>query len=240
MLEPAEIVERAEAFFSSGLLAGLKVLVTAGPTREAIDPVRFLSNGSSGKMGYALAEAAREAGADVTLVSGPVSLSAPVGVTCLPVTSAQDMLSEVMRNVAECDIFLAVAAVADYRCAQIADQKLPKKDQSMSLALERNPDIAASVAQLAKRPFIVGFAAETHDVIAHANAKRKQKGMDLIIANCVGDGIGMYSDENAVTVLGEQLNLSFPLMSKKELAKQLITMMTEEYRKYHDRQTCAA
>jgi phosphopantothenoylcysteine decarboxylase/phosphopantothenate--cysteine ligase len=180
-------------------------------------------------MGYALAEAAREAGARVTLISGPVSLSVPDRVDNVPVVSAQEMHDAVMRNMVDCDIFLAVAAVSDYRCEMVADHKAPKQE-TMMLKLESNPDILAEVGKLNKPPFTVGFAAETHDVIAKAAAKRERKSADLIIANRVGNGLGMYSDDNAVTVLGKEIELAFPLTPKHQLARQLIAVIAEQFR----------
>lgn len=229
MLDPIEIVKKMRANFATGCLAGLRVLVTAGPTHEAIDPVRFISNGSSGKMGYALAEAAREAGAKVTLVSGPVNITKPLEVEYISVISAQEMYAAVMRNIMEYDIFLSVAAVSDYRCHEIAEQKIHKKDAVMQLVLERNPDIVSTVSQLPKKPFIVGFAAETEKVIANAKAKRQQKRMDMIIANQVGDDIGMGSDENAVTVIGSQAEVTLPSTTKSKLARQLVDIIAKEY-----------
>ena len=231
MLEPVEIREKLNSLFATGELAGLKVLVTAGPTHEAIDPVRFITNGSSGKMGYALAEAARAAGAAVTLISGPVSLASPERMDCIPVVSAQEMYDAVMRKVAEYDIFLAVAAVGDYHCQTVAAQKIHKNEAAMQLILERNPDIAGSVGQLSSRPFIVGFAAETEDVVGQAQAKRKRKNMDMIIANRVGGGIGMGSEDNEVTVIGPDAAVNLPPTPKRKLARQLITMIATEFKR---------
>lgn len=228
LLEPAEILEKLSALFATGQLAGLNVLVTAGPTHEAIDPVRFITNGSSGKMGYALAEAAREAGANVTLISGPVSIEKPQSVALISVVTAQEMYDAVMRKIPECDIFLAVAAVSDYRCKTISDQKIHKDQADATLELERNPDIAASVGQLPVKPFIVGFAAETENVVEQAQAKRQRKKMNMIIANRVGGGVGMGAEENEVTVVGKQTT-NLPLMTKQKLARELIAMIAMEY-----------
>lgn len=230
MLEPMEIVEKVDALFATGLLAGLHVVVTAGPTHEAIDPVRYIANGSSGKMGYALAEAAREAGARVTLISGPVSLPVPRHVERQSVVSAQEMYDAVMKNMPECDIFLAVAAVADYRSQTIAPVKLHKENEVMTLTLERNPDIVASVTQLDKKPFVVGFAAETDHVIEQARAKRQRKQMDMIIANQVGNGKGIGSDDNAVTVMTPRGEIAIETMPKPQLARALITIISTEYK----------
>lgn len=230
MLEPAEIVEQAASVFAGGLLAGLKVVITAGPTHEAIDPVRYITNGSSGKMGYALAEAAHEAGADVTLISGPVHLSVPDGVTCSQVVTAQEMVDEVMKNIAGCDILLAVAAVGDYRCASPASQKIHKQDADISLLLTRNPDIAAEVGRLSQKPFLVGFAAETERVIEQAKAKRERKNMDMIVANQVGGSMGMGSDENQVTIITAATEMVLPIMSKTQLARQIVSRIAQAFK----------
>lgn len=230
MLEPLEILDRLGAVFASGALSGLRVLITAGPTQEAIDPVRFITNGSSGKMGYALSEAAREAGASVTLVSGPVQLETPASIKVLNVVTAKEMYDEVMRNIGDCDIFLAVAAVSDYRCQTISGQKIHKSEALETLSLERNPDIVANVATLAKKPFIVGFAAETENVVEAAQQKRKRKNMNMIIANDVSGGMG--KDENEVTVISEKGMTRFPSMSKCKLARELIKLIAKEF--HHD------
>lgn len=231
MLEPVEIVKKLDEFFSTGALAGLNVIVTAGPTHEAIDPVRFITNGSSGKMGYALAEAAREAGANVTLISGPVAIKAPSHLEMVSVVTAQEMYDSVMRKISDCDIFLAVAAVGDYRAATIAPQKIHKQETAMELRLERNPDIVASVATLPSRPFIVGFAAETENVIQQAKEKRQRKQMDMIVANQVGHGMGMGSDDNAVVVISQQNEINFPSTPKHKLARQLIAVIADEFKR---------
>ena len=229
MLAPEAIVTELNQLFATGTLAGLRVLVTAGPTHEAIDPVRYLTNGSSGKMGFALAEAAREAGAVVTLVSGPVSLLGPAQMNYVPVVSAQAMYEAVMSRVAECDLFLSVAAVSDYRCETIAGQKIHKGEATLQLKLIQTPDIIAAVGQLdaKQRPFIVGFAAETENVLAQAALKRQRKKMDMIIANRVD--VGMGGDENAVSVLSEQGQVDLPLSSKTQLARQLVEMVAKAY-----------
>lgn len=227
MLEPADIRDKVSQLFATGALAGCRVTVTAGPTHEAIDPVRYLTNGSSGKMGYALAEAATEAGAEVTLISGPVHLPVPSRVNCVSVVTAQEMHDAVMKKMPECDILLAVAAVSDYRCQTIAKQKLHKTDAAMQLALERNPDIVASVAALPRKPFIVGFAAETEEVVEQARAKRARKKMDMIVANSVS--VGMGGDENAVTLISAKDEVTLPTMTKSKLARQLIEMIAKKF-----------
>ncbi|HSW93126.1 MAG TPA: bifunctional phosphopantothenoylcysteine decarboxylase/phosphopantothenate--cysteine ligase CoaBC [Gammaproteobacteria bacterium] len=232
MLEPAELLESLAGLFTTGSLSGQHVLITAGPTREAIDPVRYITNASSGKMGYALASAAIEAGARVTLVSGPVSLPVPDRVRLLSVITAQDMFDAVMAEVAGCDIFLSVAAVADYHCKTISPQKIAKTAESLTLSLMRNPDILATVAALPKRPFVVGFAAETENLLANATAKLKNKKLDMIIANQVGDHLGFEQDDNAVVVITEEKQQAFSSMAKPRLARELISYISEEVKKH--------
>lgn len=229
MLEPTELVARVCDIFATGRLAGRRVLITAGPTQEAIDPVRYISNASSGKMGYALAVAAEEAGAAVTLVSGPVQLAKLARVKTIDVVSADDMLAAVMGEVANCDIFLSVAAVSDYRCKKVSAQKIKKESATLSLELERNPDIVAEVAKLEKRPYVVGFAAETENVITYAKTKMQQKKLDMIIANQVGRAdVGIGSDDNAVTVLWQKEQREFAKMPKQQLARELIELIASQ------------
>lgn len=224
MLEPLEIVERVSGLFNTGALAGKRVVITAGPTQEAIDPVRYISNASSGKMGYALATAAMEAGADVTLISGPVNLAKPAHIQCVDVVSAQEMMNAVMAQIKECDIFIGVAAVADYRCKTIATQKISKtKMETLNLILEKNPDIVASVAQSTPRPFVVGFAAETENLLENANRKLQNKKLDMIVANQAEESIGQ--DDNVVTVLWKNQQKNFPKMDKSKLARELIDLI---------------
>ncbi len=227
MLEPLELVARTAQIFTTGVLAGKRVVITAGPTQEPIDPVRYISNASSGKMGYALAEAAQEAGAEVILVSGPVNLLAPVRVKCISVISAQDMLDQVMANVNNADIFIGVAAVADYRCKEVATQKIAKsKVESLTLALERNPDIVANVAGLKPRPFVVGFAAETENMLDNAKAKLINKKLDMIVANQAQQSIG--ADDNEVTVLWDGHSQVLERMSKQKLARELVCIIAQK------------
>ena len=238
MLEPLEIAELASRFFAtkdvyaeqeSQPLAGQSVLITAGPTREAIDPVRYISNHSSGKMGFALAKAAADMGADVTLVAGPVNLATPEGVTRINVESAQNMLDAVMENVDKKDIFIGCAAVADYRVSDIATSKIKKSAEEMQLALVRNPDILATVASLANRPFMVGFAAETHDVEAYARDKLKRKNLNMIAANDVSvTGLGFNADANALRVFWPQGSQDLPATDKLTLARQLLSLIVKE------------
>lgn len=229
MLEAEELVDALAARFESGALAGLRVLVSAGPTREAIDPVRFISNHSSGKMGYALAEAAAEAGAVVTLVSGPVALDCPERVNRVFVESAEDMLAA-CREHSDCDIFIATAAVADYRPAGACEQKIKKTQDTMSLELIRNPDILKTLAQLDNGPFTVGFAAETNDVLAYARGKLERKGLNLIVANDVSDAsIGFNSDDNAVTLISADSERTLPQASKQQLARTLVAEIAKAW-----------
>ncbi len=225
MLEPAELLQRIQSAFSPlrGQLSGKRVLVTAGPTREDLDPVRFISNRSSGRMGYAVAEAARDAGAEVFLVSGPVNLAAPLGVELIPAYSAQQMLDAVMAKVQDCDIFISAAAVADYRAADIATHKIKKKADDMVIQLTKTTDIIAHVAALPKPPFTVGFAAETQAVAAYAREKLTRKNLDMIAANLVGvEGTGFDSLENALTVLWKEGEVELARNTKTVLAQQLL------------------
>jgi phosphopantothenoylcysteine decarboxylase/phosphopantothenate--cysteine ligase len=221
MLEPEEILEEVIAFFAAKLLAGKKVLITAGPTFEAIDPVRGITNLSSGRMGYALARAARHAGADVTLVSGPVNFAAPQGVDRINVRSALEMHAAVMARAGDADIFIGVAAVADYRVANAAEHKL-KKDTGGTPPIElvENPDILAEVAALKGGPFCVGFAAESQNLEAYAQAKRKKKNIPLIAGNLIQDGFG--GDDNTLVLFDETGAHPLKPAAKSVLASQLI------------------
>ncbi|GFE80886.1 phosphopantothenoylcysteine decarboxylase [Steroidobacter agaridevorans] len=231
MLEPTQIA--AEVFTTrggAGPLQGLKVVVTAGPTREKIDPVRFISNRSSGKMGYAVAEAAREAGAHVVLVSGPVQIPTPRGVERVDVESAEQMLSAVQSNVVGADIFIAAAAVSDYRCREIACEKIKKTSDTLNLALARAPDVLATVSRGEHKPFLVGFAAETEHVERNALTKLINKNLDMIAANKVGDGLAFDKDDNALTVYWQDGKRELSLTSKAALARQLVELIAERYR----------
>ena len=230
MLEPEQLVNNVALHFMPGKLDGVKLLLTAGPTREAIDPVRYISNRSSGKMGYALAEAALKESASVTLVSGPVALPAPQGVQLVAVESAQEMYDAVMQQATLSDIFIACAAVADYRVDQAADHKIKKSADSMSLQLVPNADILAAVSELEQRPFCVGFAAETRQLEKYALGKLKQKNLDMIAANQVGDSnIGFEVDFNQLEVFWPGGRQSIEQASKTEIAKQLIDLIIERY-----------
>ncbi|EGM68371.1 phosphopantothenoylcysteine decarboxylase / Phosphopantothenoylcysteine synthetase [Shewanella sp. HN-41] len=235
MLGPLDIAELATQFFATHdavelkPLAGQSLLITAGPTREAIDPVRYISNHSSGKMGFALAKAAADMGATVTLVSGPVNLSTPEGVTRIDVESAQNMLDAVMDNIDKKDIFIGCAAVADYRISDVATCKIKKSAEEMQLALVRNPDILATVASLPNRPFVVGFAAETHDVETYARDKLKRKNLNMIAANDVSvAGLGFNADANALRVFWPQGSQDLPATDKLTLARQLLSLIVKE------------
>ncbi|MEZ8024918.1 bifunctional phosphopantothenoylcysteine decarboxylase/phosphopantothenate--cysteine ligase CoaBC [Vibrio sp. 1F255] len=231
MLEPMQLVHRCEDFFQPKPLAGRSVLITAGPTREAIDPVRYITNHSSGKMGYALAEAAAKQGATVTLISGPVSLATPNKVNRIDVDSAQQMFDAVAANASQHDIFISCAAVADYRPETIADQKLKKVDgkDDMTIQMVKNPDIVASVASMTEgRPFTVGFAAETQDVEKYARGKLERKNLDMICANDVSvEGQGFNSSSNELHLYWEGGDKSLPLESKDTLGFQILDQIQQ-------------
>lgn len=241
MLEPADITADCAQVFDTGILAGKDIVITAGPTREAIDPVRFISNHSSGKMGYALAEAARDAGARVTIISGPVNLPAPDKVRIVNTISACDMLEASLEAQRACDIFIAAAAVADYRPVQVADQKIKKSGEQIQLSMIRNPDIVATIASREDKPFVVGFAAETRDVAMYARDKLSRKKLDMIIANDVSHtDIGFNSDNNSVTAYWDESEQDFPQMSKSALAKQLIELIAQQYGTENQNETTAS
>jgi phosphopantothenoylcysteine decarboxylase/phosphopantothenate--cysteine ligase len=228
MEAPTVIADAAQSLFATGELAGKRVVITAGPTREALDPVRYISNNSSGKMGYALAQAAVDAGAITTLVSGPVSLAAPDHATVLRVHSADEMLERCLTLLPECDIFIACAAVADYRPASVQEQKIKKGPQEVTLHLVRTPDIVATVAASEHRPYTVGFAAETNDVLAYARDKMQRKGLDMIIANDVANqSIGFNSNDNEVTVLWSDGEQSLARASKGAIARQIVHLIAQ-------------
>lgn len=231
MLEALELVDAAAGLFISGGLAGKKVVITAGPTREAIDPVRYISNHSSGKMGYALAQAAAEAGAQTVLISGPTQLMAPERVKFIAVTTAEDMLTASMQEAQGCDVFIAAAAVADYRPAHVSAHKIKKTAAVETLLLElvKNPDIVATIAALEQKPFTVGFAAESENLITYAQQKLTRKNLDLIIANNItATGIGFNSDDNAVTVIDKTQQQELTQRSKQQLARDLIDIIAQK------------
>jgi phosphopantothenoylcysteine decarboxylase/phosphopantothenate--cysteine ligase len=232
MLEPAEIVEELVAYFQPKTLKGRKVLLTAGPTFEAIDPVRGITNLSSGRMGFAVARAAREAGAEVTLVCGPVSLPSPRGSARIDVTSALEMHAQVMPRAAVSDVFIAVAAVADYRPKSATNQKV-KKDGSSPRPIElvENPDILAEVAALPRPPLCVGFAAETSNLTEYAERKRRAKKIPLIVGNLIQDGFG--GDANTLTLFDDNGRQALDPAPKLALARQLIARIAALLEKWH-------
>ncbi len=227
MLEPAELAAALEALWQPKVLQGKKVLITAGPTFEAIDPVRGITNASSGKMGYAVAQAALDAGAEVALVSGPVCLAPPAAARTIKVTSAREMFDAVQDEAAACDIFIAVAAVADYRVANPSAQKIKKDGNTLPLELTQNPDILASVASLPAAPFCVGFAAESENLYENAEAKRKRKKLPLLAANLAQDAIG--SDENELVLFDGLGAHPLPRAPKIEVARLLIGHIANLY-----------
>ena len=246
MTEPAAIVATLEAAYATSEaplknIHGQSIIITAGPTQESLDPVRYLTNHSSGKMGYALAEAASEAGAQVILISGPTLLDCPPNVTRIDVTSAHEMLTAVMKHIDIANIFIGSAAVSDYSAASISPQKIKKTDKSdrYTLELVKNPDILAQVAALKEKPFVVGFAAETENLLEYAEKKRVNKKLDMIIANsvqspgldkqnsCTTGTTGFNSDDNAGWILSaneDPIELTF--MSKKEMAKKILATIS--------------
>jgi phosphopantothenoylcysteine decarboxylase/phosphopantothenate--cysteine ligase len=231
MLEPNTIADLLEPLLvGDGAFSGKRILITAGPTREAIDPVRFVSNRSSGKMGYAVAEAMHAQGAEVVLVSGPVALTPPPGVRCIVVESAAQMLEAVQRELPGTHVLVATAAVADYRPLTVAERKIKKKDEQMSLELTRTTDILATVAAQSERPFVVGFAAETDAVEEHALEKLQRKKLDMIAANEVGSSMAFDCEDNALLVLwrgGGRAELK--RAPKRELATALVALIAERY-----------
>jgi phosphopantothenoylcysteine decarboxylase/phosphopantothenate--cysteine ligase len=238
MLEPLELATELDALTrvtgAEAGLAGLGVLITAGPTREAIDPVRYISNHSSGKMGYAVAGAARAAGASVILVSGPCELPAPPGVERVAVESAAEMRDAVIARVEGCDIFIAAAAVADYRPAHKAEQKIKKKAKGLDIALVRNVDILAEVAERVHPPFTVGFAAETEKLEKHARDKLERKSLDMIAANPVGaPGVGFGADVNRLRIFWRDGERDLGEASKSELAERMVALVAERFREKH-------
>jgi phosphopantothenoylcysteine decarboxylase/phosphopantothenate--cysteine ligase len=232
MVEPHEIVDALFAVAArpaGGALQGRKVVVTAGPTRERIDPVRFITNRSSGKMGFAVAEAARDAGADVVIVSGPVNVPTPQGIRRVNVETAEQMLAAVSAELHDTDIFIGSAAVSDYRAREIAEQKIKKTSADLVLHLARTPDILATVAAGTPRPFVVGFAAETQDVEANALKKLAGKNLDMIAANQVGEGLAFDCDDNALTVYWRDGKRELARAPKCRLAGALVDVIAERF-----------
>ncbi|MDC0172861.1 bifunctional phosphopantothenoylcysteine decarboxylase/phosphopantothenate--cysteine ligase CoaBC [Gammaproteobacteria bacterium] len=230
MEQPETIIDQASTMFTNGLLQGKKVVITAGPTREALDPVRYISNHSSGKMGYALATAAVDAGADVVLISGPVDLSIPERCQHIPVISANDMLLAALESAKKADVFIATAAVADYRAVSIAEDKIKSGDEVLTISLEKNPDIVNTVASTNESLFVVGFAAESTNVESYAKEKLKTKALNAIIANDISrPDIGFNSDENEVSWIDADSTISFSKRSKAQLGRDLIAQIACKY-----------
>src|SRR3972149_5407827 len=223
MIEPQEILRLIPKMFESQIFYGKKIIITAGPTRENIDPVRYISNYSSGKMGYALAEAALEAGADVVLISGPTNLDCSPKIKRINIQTAEEMHKAVMQEIRACDVFISAAAVADYRPINPSLQKTKKSSERIAIELKRNPDILTAVTSWKQKIFVVGFAAETKNLLTNAKKKLINKKLNIIIANKVGNGLGFDSDDNEVVVLHKNgKSVEFPKMQKSKLAKRLI------------------
>ena len=234
MEQPDTIINQASGMFASKSLQGKKVVITAGPTREAIDPVRYISNHSSGKMGYALATAALDAGADVVLISGPVNLSIPERCQYLSVISANDMLLASLEYAKKADIFIATAAVADYRAVSIAENKIKSDSDVLTINFEKNPDIVSTVATANESLFVVGFAAESTDVENYAKGKLKTKGLNAIIANDISrSDIGFNSDDNEVSWIDTDSSITFSKRSKTQLSRDLIAQIAHKYNDQH-------
>ena len=230
MSEPANIVSRLVRGGASGPFEGLRIMVSAGPTREAIDPVRFVSNRSSGKMGFAMARAAADAGAEVTLIAGPVNLPTPPRIERVDVETTQQMCDEALARMGEMDIYIGAAAISDYRPKQISVQKIKKTADTFVLEMLKCPDLLAAVAALKDGPFTVGFAAETEKLEQHASDKLKRKNLDMIVANLVGENLCFDADDNEVIVLWQGGRQSLPLLSKQELARRLVDVIASRYR----------
>lgn len=231
MLEPEALFDYVEAYFQPKVLKGMKVLLTAGPTFERIDAVRGITNSSSGKMGFAIARAAFEAGADVTLIAGPTALPTPTGVKRVDVVSSQDMLTAVNAAVSKTDMFISVAAVADYYVLNPSEQKIKKDAHILTLELAPNPDILANVAGLAVPPFCVGFAAESENLLEYAEQKRRRKKLPMLVANQVQSAIG--ADDNEVTVLDDHGQHKLPRASKQEIARSIVKHAAKLYKEYN-------
>ena len=232
MLEPQELANMLAQTNVQRLLDGKRIVITAGPTRENIDPVRYITNHSSGKLGYALANAAHALGANVTLISGPVNLPKPANLELADVLSAQQMHEAVMASISGCDIFIGCAAVADYKPTQKTDQKIKKNDKELTLTFTKNPDILSDVAHLSNPPFTVGFAAETQKVSEYAKDKLRRKKLNMIAANDVSvPGLGFNSEQNALHVFWPEGEKNLGLADKTELAMQLMLLITQQYNK---------
>ena len=229
MLEPLDILDMFSLSFNEGTLSGKKILITAGPTQEPIDPVRFITNRSSGKMGYSLVEAALESGANVTLISGPVNIDPPSNCNFVSIKTAKEMFDAVMHHISGMDVYIGTAAVSDYSPAKASDSKIKKDGSSspMFLELKENQDILKSVSELEQRPYVVGFAAETNDLIKNAEKKLSTKNLDLIIANDVSNKeIGFYSDDNEVTLITEKEKYLIERQNKRKVSKKIIDFIS--------------
>lgn len=237
MQQPEQIIEALSAIPTTTTLVGKKIVITAGPTRENLDPVRYLSNRSSGKMGYALAHAAARMGAHVTLISGPVSLHCPSAVNRISVTTAEEMYHAVEKTAPHCDIFIAAAAVCDFRLSVPATQKIKKKGESLCLSLSTTPDILKQVTALSSPPFTVGFAAETENLVDNALQKKREKKLNMIVVNDVTHtDSGFDVDHNTVTMLSDTKIIAFPRMLKTALAFQLMVLIGAHYESHHSTQ----
>ena len=229
MLEPIDILDMFSLSFNEGTLSGKKILITAGPTQEPIDPVRFITNRSSGKMGYSLVEAALESGANVTLISGPVNIEPPSNCNFVSIKTAEEMYEAVMHHISGMDVYIGTAAVSDYSPAKASDSKIKKDGSSspMVLELKENQDILKSVSELEQRPYVVGFAAETNDLIKNAEKKLSNKNLDLIIANDVSNkDIGFDSDDNEVTLITEKEKYLIERQNKRKVSKKIIDFIS--------------
>jgi len=229
MLEPLDILDMFSLSFNEGTLSGKKILITAGPTQEPIDPVRFITNRSSGKMGYSLVEAALESGANVTLISGPVNIDPPSNCNFVSIKTAKEMYDAVMHHISGMDVYIGTAAVSDYSPAKASDSKIKKDGRSspMFLELKENQDILKSVSELEQRPYVVGFAAETNDLIKNAEKKLSNKNLDLIIANDVSNKeIGFDSDDNEVTLITEKEKYLIERQNKRKVSKKIIDFIS--------------
>jgi len=229
MMEPAQLLESCADMFESGLLAGQKIVITGGPTREALDPVRYISNHSSGKMAYALATEAVAAGARVVLISGPVNLQAPAGVTRVDVVTAQEMLDATLANVNDADVFIGVAAVVDYRPQRVATDKIKKTGDTVQLKLVKNPDIITAVADLEKPPLVIGFAAETSNIAKNGREKLLKKKLDLLFANNAADTFN--SDSICVTVISADTETELPAGNKHVVARNMLQLIADRLMK---------
>ncbi len=236
MLEPAELLQRVTNSLIDPVLAGKQVLMTVGPTHEPIDPVRFIGNRSSGKMGFAIADSLSRAGANVTMACGPVELQTPRNVHRIDVETAWEMADAVKNELVNCDIFIATAAVADYRVTNVAKNKIKKNDKLLTLQLEPNEDILAWVAKQDNAPFTLGFAAETENLVEYAAEKKRRKGLNMIAANLVGrpDG-GFGDDNNALSVISDDGMNDIPMQAKSDLANALVKLLSQNYKKWYSR-----